>query len=425
MMMTTDRQDRRGTDTCDVAIIGAGPYGLSIAAHLRDRGIDHRIFGLPLETWRGAMPRGMFLKSEAHASSLAAPDPNWTFEAYSRRHGRPELTKSVPVPLEAFTEYGLAFQRQFVPYLETTKVVELQHTSDDRFALRLANGERVCARRVVLALGTTFFKRVPAVFAGLPNALVSHAADHRELGALGQREIVVVGGGQSALETAALLHEQGAAVTVLVRGSEVAWNGDPLDNPSWLEGLRYPSTGLGRGWRLWFYCNAQTVFQHLPEELRLDRVARELGPAGAWWLKPRVFGKVPLLTSHGVVATRAAGDEVALTVAGPNGAMREMRADHVVAATGYQVDLDAIPFLEGTMVRRIARVGSAPRLSARFESSLPGLYFVGLAAAVRFGPSMRFVIGADFAARRIAAALAGYRSRAVAGKTSLRETPAA
>lgn len=57
-----------------VAIIGAGPYGLSIAAHLRAYGIPFRIFGAPLDSWRRHMPVGMMLKSDGFASSLSAPD---------------------------------------------------------------------------------------------------------------------------------------------------------------------------------------------------------------------------------------------------------------------------------------------------------------------------------------------------------------
>ncbi|HTJ26057.1 MAG TPA: FAD-dependent oxidoreductase [Candidatus Limnocylindria bacterium] len=422
--MTAERYDFHGTDRCEVAIVGAGPYGLSLAAHLRDEGVGHRIFGLPMQTWQDAMPRGMFLESEAHASSLSAPGDGWTLEQYCRESRIPELVKSEPVPLDTFTGYGLAFARRCVPHLETTTVTALWATADG-FDLRLATGERLRARRVVLALGTTYFKRVPAFFSGLPAELVSHAADHRDLGALGRREVVVIGGGQSALETAALLHEQGAAASVLMRAPEVVWNGDPLDDPSWLEALRLPSTGLGRGWRLWFYCHGQPLFGHLPERLRVDRVARELGPAGAWWLKPRVVGRIKVRTGHGVLAARADGDRLALKVAGPRGEVRELRADHVVAATGYQVDVGAIPFLDASLARRLDCVGTAPRLSGSFESSVPGLYFVGLASAVRFGPSMRFLIGADFAARRIAAALRGYRRRSVSAGPSLRETPAA
>jgi cation diffusion facilitator CzcD-associated flavoprotein CzcO len=421
--MAADRYDFHGTDRCEVAIVGAGPYGLSIAAHLREAGVDHRIFGPPMLTWQSAMPRGMFLKSEAHASSLSAPGDGWTLGAYCRENGLREIVKSEPVPRDTFLNYGLAFQRRFVPHLETTTVLGLS-AAPDGFDLRLATGERLRARRVVLALGTTFFKRVPACLAGLPAALASHPADHPDLLALGQGEIVVIGGGQSALETAALLHEQGAKVTLLVRAPQLVWNGDPLDDPSWLDALRFPSTGLGRGWRLWFYCHGQRLFQHLPENVRVDRVARELGPAGAWWLRPRVIGRVTVRMGHHVLAAHADGDRVALKVAGDAGEVRELRADHVVAATGYQVDVGAIPFLDPALARRLDCVGTAPRLSARFESSIPGLYFVGLASAVRFGPSMRFVVGADFAARHIAAALRGY-DRGSAGRRSLRENPAA
>jgi FAD-dependent urate hydroxylase len=399
-------------NSCDVAIVGAGPYGLSLAAQLGERGIDYRIFGIPMQTWRSAMPRGMFLKSEAHASSFSCPDPAWTLERYCQDNGIPGIVKSAPVPLAAFVKYGLDFQRCFAPDLETTTVVALT-TAPHGYELLLSSGELVRAKRVVLALGTTNFKRVPSYFAALPAELVSHTADHDDLGAMAGRDVVVIGGGQSALETAALASEAGAKVSVLVRAPSVVWNGDPLEDPSAFARLRYPQTGLGRSWRMWFYCNGQELFQYLPEEMRIDRVKRELGPAGAWWLKPRVLGRFPVLAGHAVRGARVEGRRVCLAVSVPDGRVRELRADHVIAATGYQVDVGAIPFLDADLRRRLRCVGTAPHLSRTFESSSPGLYFVGLAAAVRFGPSMRFVVGADYAARRVAGSLCrsiGHRS---------------
>lgn len=405
--------------SCEVAIVGAGPYGLSIAAHLRARGIDYRIFGVPMQTWRNAMPRGMCLKSEAHASSLSGPDPNWAFERYCSSNGMSEIVKSTPVPLATFVKYGIDFQRTFVPDLEETMVVALTSASH-AYELLLATGERVRAKRVVLALGTTYFKRVPPFFAALPADRTSHASDYDDLGVLAGREVVVIGGGQSALETAALASEAGARVCVVVRAPSVVWNGVPLDDPSPLERVRYPQTGLGRGWRLWLYCNAQELFQYLPEDVRVDRVKRELGPAGAWWLKDRVVGRFPVLEGHAVRGARAERGGVSLSVAGPNGEQRRARADHVVAATGYNVDVAAIPLLDPGLLHRLRCIGTAPRLTRSFESSLPGLYFVGLASAVRFGPSMRFVVGADYAARRVAGSL----SRSVARRSTTRRLEA-
>src|SRR5665213_655470 len=94
----------------DVAIIGAGPYGLSIAAHLTKAGIEHRIFGVPMQSWDKSMPKGMALKSDGRSSDLSDPDGTSTLKAFCQSQGYPHHDTQWPIPVEVFTEYGLAFQ---------------------------------------------------------------------------------------------------------------------------------------------------------------------------------------------------------------------------------------------------------------------------------------------------------------------------
>jgi hypothetical protein len=86
-------------------------------------------------------------------------------------------------------------------------------------------------------------------------------------------------------------------------------------------------------------------------------------------------------------------------------------ADHVIAATGYKVDLERLTFLSSEIRSQLKSVANTPVLSSNYESSLPGLYFVGVAAANSFGPVMRFAFGADFAARTVTRALLKTLSR--------------
>jgi FAD-dependent urate hydroxylase len=214
----------------DVAIVGSGPYGLSIAAHLRQHGIAFRIFGVPMQNWRTAMPKGMFPKSEGAASNLSDPAHGMTLAQYCGSRKLPYRDIALPVPIETFVDYGLAFQRQLVPEVEQHQVVALAERQR-LFNLRLDTGGEVTARRVVLAVGTTYFGRMPAEFGALPPELASHSREHCEFVRFRQKEVIIIGGGQSALETAALLHEQGARVRVLVREPRLAWNPVPLRRP--------------------------------------------------------------------------------------------------------------------------------------------------------------------------------------------------
>ena len=401
----------------EAVVIGAGPYGLSIAAHLRRRGIAFRIFGVPMQNWRCAMPKGMLLKSEGFASNLSDPGGAMTLAQHCKLAGFPYGHQGLPIPLETFVDYGLAFQRSLVPEVEERTVAELREEGGG-FELWLDNGESVVTGRVIVAVGTSYFAYVPEAFANLPSELISHSNQHNDLAKFRNQDVIVIGAGQSALETAALLHEGGASVRVLVREDSVLWNSPPYATPGLLGRLSKPETGLGRGWKNWFYCHRQDMFSRFPLEYRTKIVQRVLGPAGACWLKERVEGKFPVLCGHTVQAAREAAGRACLTVASANGQMKEIFADHVIAATGYKVNIAALPFLDNGFKRRIRLDGAAPVLSGNFESSIPRLHFTGLASANQFGPSMRFVVGADYTARRIASSIRPGSASPIAARRS-------
>jgi thioredoxin reductase len=356
-----------------------------------------------MENWRSAMPKGMFLKSESDASDLSDPTQVLTLSHHYARSGLPYREQGMPVPLDTFVDYGLAFQRTLVPEVEECKVLTLTEKPGG-FELRLDTGEKVKPRRVIVAVGTTYFGRVPDLLTNLPRELISHSSDHADLAKFAHRNVVVIGGGQSALEAAALLHENGANVRVLVRAPLIRWNPYPGLQTA-LDRFIHPRSAVGAGWKTWFYCHGRGVFQYFPQNFRAYVVKRALGPAGAWWLKDRVVGKLPVLCCHVVQSARETGGRACLSVAGRDGQGRVIFADHVIAATGYRVDIGALAFLDSGLKEKLRRAGAVPVLSRNFESSVPGLYFAGLASANQFGPSMRFVFGADYAARRLAGAV--------------------
>src|ERR1700709_2501578 len=113
----------------DVAIIGAGPYGLSIAAHLAESGVDFRIFGSAMHTWRTSMPEGMVLKSEGNGSDLYDPGGEFTLARFCADRKLPYRDVGFPIPLSTFIEYGVAFQQRFVPGLEDRQVTEVSPTA--------------------------------------------------------------------------------------------------------------------------------------------------------------------------------------------------------------------------------------------------------------------------------------------------------
>ena len=393
----------------DAVIIGAGPYGLSIAAHLSKRGVEYRLFGTPMHTWRSHMPEGMWLRSEGFASNLADPDGELTFANYCADHHFEVGGWGVPIPLEVYSGYGEWFIEQAKVRVEDIQVIGLAGDSDG-FVLDLGNGETVRAKQVVVAVGLTHFRHLPAEYEGLGPELVSHSSSVRGgiSGSAGSqlhpaqfagRRVTVIGAGQSALENAALLHEHGATVEIAARARSIVWHPPPhpLDRPLW-QRLRRPIGGLCTGMGCWLYEHGPRAFHLLPEEWRVRRATLTFGPAGAWWLRERIEGKVPVHLDHHISKIRSSGDEVELEFKGPSGRMT-LRSEHVICATGYRVDLARLQFVETQLAGAIKTVDGYPILDAHFQSTVPRLYFVGAASAPAFGPVVRFVLGARFTAR--------------------------
>jgi len=395
----TSRPARSGrTRDADVAVIGAGPYGLSVAAHLRGRGHAPLVFGEPMAGWIRHMPKGMFLKSERDASNLSAPAAGHTLVDYCRAAGITPPGPDEPLPIDLFVRYGLWFQEELVPDVQRERVQRVERAGSG-FALELESGESLNAGRVVVAAGHVAYAYVPEELWALGAAdSVSHACDHDDLATFAGKSVAVIGGGQSALESAALLREAGARTHVLVREDTVRWG--TRRTTSWKLRAK-PRGGLGPGWSLYVYDRAPWLVRRLPDAMRLHLVRTVLGPSGAWWLRDRVDGVVDIRPGCRVEEARAAGGAVELRCRNATGAVEELTVDHVLAATGYRVDLDRSGLVGGSLLPHIDRVGSAPRLSGRFESSVPGLFFTGLAAAPSFGPVLRFVCGTGFTARRV------------------------
>lgn len=395
--------------------MGAGPYGLALAAHLRDRKLAFRIFGRPMDSWLRYMPEGMYLKSEGFASSIADPHGRHTLARFCRESGRAYGDYAAPVSLETFAEYGLWFQKTLVPEVEETEVGGLREAAGS-FELALATGETVRARRVVVASGHVPHQYVPAELRDVPAGRVSHSAEHRSFNGFEGKKIAVIGGGQSALETAALLREHGAFPVVIVRRPSISWNEMHSSNSSPtpgakprqppLERIRMPITGLGAGWKSWVYSELPVAFSAFPEATRVRLVREVLGPAGAWWLRDRFEGQVEALLGHSLEGATPENGRVRLRLSAGDGGATEVVIDSIVAATGYRVALERLSFLGEELRARLRHVEGSPALSSHFESSVPGLYFTGLAAANTFGPVMRFVYGTGFAARRVTRHLA-------------------
>ncbi|MEU9283210.1 FAD-dependent oxidoreductase [Streptomyces sp. NPDC048275] len=389
-----------------VAVIGAGPFGLSTAAHLRARGIPVRVFGEPMVSWRDHMPERMLLKSTPAASSIDAPQRGHTILDYCMAAGIPRLVADEDViPVETFIAYGEWFQQKLVPELERVRVVSVDRKGGEGFELKLDSGELFTARAVVVATGLSGLAHLPPELAGAATdgpsltGPVSHSSQHHDLSRFAGKELIIVGAGQSALETAALAAEVGARVRVVSRGcGKVAFGAPPWRQPK----LR-PESPFGRAWSLWVLSYYPHPYRYLPARTRHYLVRRVLGPLGAWWLRDRFEAKVEVSEVSRIVRAGVSDGRPVLAVRTPDGGRtEELSADHVISATGYRVDIAAMDFLSHELRTELAVSRGTPKLGAGYRSSVPGLYFTGLPAAASYGPVMRFVCGTEFASPRVA-----------------------
>lgn len=351
------------------------------------------------------MPKGMCLKSDGFASNIYDPRGQYTLERFCAERGVPYSDTGLPVKLETFCEYGNAFKQRMVPQLEDKMVVSIEQIPQG-YKLRIDDGEVIVAHTVVLAVGITHFEYVPDVLASLPTEFLSHSARYDDPEVFKGRSVVVVGAGSSALDWAGLLHEAGVEVQIVARRSALKFHGKPTGKPRSLwERVQKPQTGLGPGWRSSFYANAPAVFHRLPENLRLDIVKRTLGPSGGWFIREKVMGKVPLSLGCTIESAEVRENQATLRLRTEDGTQKQVAADHVIAATGYKVRIDSLKFLSSAIRSKMSAVEQTPILSSEFQSSVPGLYFVGVAAANSFGPVMRFAFGAEFAAETVSHAI--------------------
>lgn len=382
------------TPDYDVTVIGAGPYGLSAAAYLKAKGLGVRIFGQPMEFWANKMPQGMLLRSPRAASTIADPKSTFTLEAYEAKVG---LQPSWPVPRETFVEYGLWFQHQLGSSLDTTSVrqVNREHSS---FRLMLQNGQSVTSRRVVVAAGIGPFARKPKLFANMPCEQVTHCYEGRKMAEFAGKRVAVIGAGQSALESAALLHEVGAEVEVIARIPNLRWIG----RHKWLHHLGpitqmlYSKYDVGPAGISRLVASPNLVFP-IPIKLKDKIRTRAVRPAGAPWLTPRL-GSVTISAGRSVETATSVGGEVSLKLDDRS----ERRVDHVLLGTGYGVDISKYSFLPAALTSAVHQIDGYPTLKAGFCSSIPGLHFIGATAAKSFGPLLYFVAGTEFASERLA-----------------------
>lgn len=407
MKVTVDIQkpgDSTPSVDYDVIVLGAGPYGLSATTHLRAKGLKVAVFGKPIHFWDTNMPKGMLLRSYWWATNLSDPKKEYDFPQY---FAEKNIEPMNPLPIEVFIDYALWFQKKAVPDVDETYITNIKR-EDDLYVVTLEDGRVLRSKAVVMAPGLYYYNYIPEEYSHIPSPLVAHSSEYETFDRLAGKEVAVIGKGQGSLETAALINEAGANVHVVARG-RLHWV--PTANsriPRWLRQLRAPSARMGSGWLNLLLEKYPYALQRFSRNVVDYVMDTKHGPAGSPWLKPRLFGKVTFHENSHVVKVEEVNGRVRLTFADGN----SLEVDHVVLGTGYRPDVKRLTMLDETLIKGITTYRGSPALNTWFESSIPGLFFVGFSAARSFGPYYRFVTGVEAASRRVTAAISRQVARA-------------
>jgi FAD-dependent urate hydroxylase len=390
-----NERDEMAMTKCDVLVLGAGPYGLAAGAHLRQvGGLEVRVFGEPMDFWKSHMPEGMLLRSPWAASHISDPRSSLTLDAFRDATGSPI---PAPIPLERFVDYGRWFQMQAVPELDRRLI---QSIDQDARGLRvtLEDGEQIACGRVVVAAGISAFSRRLSQLEGISPEFVTHVSDGKAVRGFAGKRVAVIGAGQSALESAALLHEAGAEVELIVREQNVHWLGwrARLQKLGPIASLLYSPYDIGPA-GVSRIVAIPDLMKYFPRVLQNRFRTRALRPAGARWLRSRFEG-IPIAAGRQIASAEKSGDHLHLRL--DDGSSREV--DHVLLGTGYKVDVSRYRFLPVELSKRLDLANGFVKVNSGFESSVPGLHFLGAPSAWTFGPLMYFVCGTDFAARKLA-----------------------
>ncbi|MFD2442667.1 NAD(P)-binding domain-containing protein [Bacillus sp. CGMCC 1.16607] len=352
----------------DVIIIGSGPFGISLGAHAVANNLKYKLFGYPMDFWKNQMPQDMFIRTPHEFVSFSDSKDELTVQQFSKETGKELVT---PLPRPIFVEYASWFAKragiEFTPEL-VTKVVH----KEEFYEVTSENGATFTTKNIIVATGVEHYKYLPNFLKEFPEHLVSHTSGYTSFSQFKGKKVVVLGSGQSAWEAAGLLHRDGADVELVYR----------KEGPNYAGSRENEITLRDVG----------DIFYQLPLEEKKQGWGQSAGSV-AHFLKPYVEGIVPQNAGVAIEKMEQINkNEIRLVLS--NGT--EKIVNHIIAATGFHINIDKVPFFDQSLLMKIEReedYSQFPKLNESFESNVPGLYFAGPLSSHSHGPTFRFILG--------------------------------
>lgn len=361
----------------DVIIIGAGPYGISVAAHAVAHNLSYRLLGYPMDFWKNQMPQNMFIRTPHDLVSFSDPEGKWTIQEYAKQTNS---KLESPLPRTTFVQYAFWFaEKAGIEF--TPELVEQLNYNGEYYSIVTHDGLELTAKNIVIATGVRDFQYIPSLFQGLPQNLVSHTLGYTSFESFKGKDVIIIGSGQSAWEAAALLYEEKANVRLIYRRKVPVYGGNRT--------MEVVLKGIGN------------VFYklHRPIKKKLLQIGAETVPI-ARFLRSYVEGKVPQINNTSVEHVSAIGEKVHLKLS--NGTL--VNANHVIVASGFKISIEKLTFIDPKMRSSIMREevdSDFPKLNHHFESNIRGLYFAGPLSAYSHGPTFRFILGLEKTSKTI------------------------
>ena len=367
---------------CDLLVIGAGPYGVATAAYAKSRGLDVIVCGKFMEFWKRSMPDGLLLRSDEKWHLDA--EQIHTFKEFIKEAG---YTKEQiePVPVSVFLEYADWFRDRKKLEIRDCYVTGLSGSAG-AFKAKTDSGHAISAKRVVVAPGYRCFRKLPDdIVKLLPAGSFKHTSDHKNFEELKGKRCLIIGGRQSAYESAALIAELPAEKVFMSHRHKI-----PKFIPSDWSVLEEMAENTSNEPAWWRRLGPSAREQFVDRAVEAGRLRLEP------WLWPRVEeGNVEIFEE--TVLESASRSERGIRVRLSSG--KEFEVDYFILATGYEVDVRKLPFLSAALGDRLKTEEGSPHLDEGMQASVSGLYFVGMIAARQFSLVFGFTRGCPIAAR--------------------------
>lgn len=345
-------------------IVGAGPYGLSLANYMSEMGQDFKIIGKPMELWKNHTFTDASLRSDMATSEIAHPDNAYSLSTFRNQKGRASGAGSERVSVQEYRQY-IDWVLNALPYEIIEVYLNNLSQKEDHFEAELTSGEKILAKQVVIATGVAHHLKVPDEFSKARDVI--HSYYTQEIEALQNKKVLVVGAGQSAAEAMEICQKNKNLVHWYAR-KEPRFYSEPLDLPKWIFDLVVKSAGF---------------FRRLPH------------------------GLIKAIFSIFSATTMTPDNESKLAGVDRFSTMPDLdRYDHVIAATGYNYTLNHMSFLADELRDNLEMKAAMPRIDKNFMSSLSNLYFIGPSTEMFFGPPMKFMIGSQYVAPKLSKLLA-------------------